>query len=128
MELALKITAAAVAGALCAVSIRKQSPEIALVLGLAAGALVLSWAVGLLQDAAAFLTELAELAGISTGLLIPLIKTAGIALVTHLGGSLCKDAGESGIAAALEFAGAAAAICSALPLMRAVLESLKALM
>ncbi len=128
MELTLKIAAAAVAGALCAVTLRKQSPEIALVLGLTAGMLVLSWAVGLLQEAAEFLTELAELAGVSTELLVPLAKTAGIALVTHLGGSLCKDAGESGIAAALEFAGGAAAICAALPLMRAVLEGLKALM
>ena len=128
MELALKIAAAAVAGAICAVAIRKQSPEIALVLGLTAAALVLSWAVGLLEDAAEFLTELAELAGLPMELLIPLIKTAGIALVTHLGSSLCKDAGESGIGAALEFAGGAAAVCAALPLMRAVVETLKALM
>ncbi len=127
MEAAVKLVAAAVAGALCAVTVRKQSPEISLVLGLTAGVLVLSWAAGLLEDGLAFLTELAALAGISTELLAPLVKTMGIALVTHLGSALCKDAGEGGIAAALEFAGGAAAICAALPLMRAVLEGLRSL-
>ena len=37
-------------------------------------------------------------------------------------GGLCRDAGESALAAALEFAGTVCALLTALPLLRAVLE------
>ncbi len=128
MDWVLRLAAAAVAGALCAVTLRKQSPELALVLGLVSAVLALSWAMELLAEAVDFLTELAELAGIAPELLSPLVKTTGIALVTRLGSELCRDAQEGGIAAALELAGGAAAICAAIPLMRAVVDALKALL
>ena len=57
-----------------------------------------------------------------TLLLTPLYKTVGIALVVKVGGGLCRDAGESALAAALEFAGTVCALLTALPLLRAVLE------
>ena len=42
--------------------------------------------------------------------------------MVKVGGGLCRDAGESALAAALEFAGAVCALLTALPLLRAVLE------
>jgi len=42
--------------------------------------------------------------------------------VVKVGGGLCRDAGESALAAALEFAGTVCALLTALPLLRAVLE------
>ena len=50
------------------------------------------------------------------------LKTVGIAIVTKIGSDLCRDAGESALAAALEFAGTVCALLTALPLLRAVLE------
>ena len=69
-----------------------------------------------------FLERLAEQSGVSRTLLTPLYKTVGIALVVKVGGGLCRDAGESALAAALEFAGTICALLTALPLLRAVLE------
>ena len=72
--------------------------------------------------------ELVEESGLSRELFIPLYKTVGIALVVKLGGSLCRDAGESALASVVETAGAVCALIAALPLLRAVLSLLMELM
>ena len=46
----------------------------------------------------------------------------------QVGGSLCRDAGESALAAVVETAGAVCALVAALPLLRAVLDMLLELM
>ena len=52
----------------------------------------------------------------------------GIAILTRIAAELCRDAGEGGIAAAAETAGAAAAVLTALPLLRAVLSTITGLL
>ena len=68
------------------------------------------------------LEELAALGDLSPAILQPMVKTVGIYLVTRLSSSLCRDAGEGGIAAFLEVAGGAAAVVTALPLLDMVLR------
>ena len=81
-----------------------------------------------LEEAVAFLEELGRRSGMPEGLLIPLYKVAGIALVVKVGGGLCADAGESALAAVVETAGSVCALAAALPLLRTVLELLMELM
>ena len=93
-----------------------------LTLGVAAAVLLfLAEPLGELLD---FLRELGERSGVPQRLFTPLYKIVGIALVVRVGGELCRDAGESALAAALETAGAVCALLAALPLLRAVLELL----
>ena len=117
------------AAALCVIAallglvLRRSNPEITLLLALAAAAAVLLALAEPLTELLRFLERLAEQSGVSrTLLLTPLYKTVGIALVVKVGGGLCRDAGESALAAALEFAGTVCALLTALPLLRAVLE------
>ena len=56
------------------------------------------------------------------------LKTVGIAILTHISAEVCRDAKESGIAAFVETAGAAVALCVALPLLRAVLDTVTGLL
>ena len=72
------------------------------------------------------LKALAEQAGATV--FTPLYKILGIALVVHLGGQLCRDAGESALAAGLETAGSVCAMLAALPLLERVLSLLGELM
>ena len=120
--------AAAVIAAICAVVIRRQVPEIALALGLCTGALVALFCTGALSSAVAFLDKLAETGGLSPAVLEPVVKTAGIAVVTHLAAAFCKDAQEGALAAAVELAGTALALAAALPLMSAALDLLTSLL
>ena len=76
----------------------------------------------------ALMDELGEAAGLSPAVLAPVLKTVGIAILTHISAEVCRDAKESGIAAFVETAGAAVALCVALPLLRAVLDTVTGLL
>jgi stage III sporulation protein AD len=128
MEQAMQVTALCVIGALLAVVVRRGSPESALLLTLAAVVAVLLFLIDPMEELTAFLAELGERSGVSASLFVPLYKTVGIALVVKVGSSLCRDAGESALAAAVETAGSICALLVALPLLRAVLELLVELM
>ena len=113
-----------VVGALLALVLKKGSPELALLLALAAVAAVLLFLMGALGELMEFLREIGAASGLSEDLFIPLYKTVGIALVVKAGGSLCRDAGESALASAVETAGTVCALLVSLPLLRAVLALL----
>ena len=85
---------------------------------------VLLFLAGALGELLDFLREIGAASGLSDDLFIPLYKTAGIALVVKVGGSLCRDAGESALASAVETAGTVCALLVSLPLLRAVLALL----
>ena len=128
MEQVFQVTALCLVGALLAVVVRRGSPELALLLTLAAAAAVLLALAEPVRELMPFLTELGERSGVSKELFVPLYKTVGIALVVKVGGELCRDAGESALAAVVETAGAVCALLAALPLLRAVLSLLLELM
>lgn len=122
MESIVKIAAIAVIAALCAVTVKKQVPELGLAIGLIAGALILASSVTALKSAKELMETLADTAGLSPVVLTPVIKTVGIAIITKLAAEICRDAKEGGIAAFVETAGAAGALFVALPLIEMVLS------
>lgn len=122
------MTALCLVGALLAVVVRRGSPELALLLTLGAAAVVLLALSEAMKELLDFLSELGTRGGVSQQLLIPLYKTVGISLVVKVGGDLCRDAGESALAAVVETAGSICALVAALPLLRAVLSMLLELM
>jgi stage III sporulation protein AD len=128
MDQVLQLSAVAVTGALCVLTLRKQIPELALVLAVVTGLLLLSVAFDALEQVKAFFSELSELAGLAPEILAPLVKTVGIAILTRVTAELCRDVGEGGIAAFAEVAGGAAALCVALPLAQAVLVMISGLL
>lgn len=128
MELAVQAAALCVVGALLALVLKRGAPETALLLTLGTAVVVLLSLAGTVKELAAFLEELAERSGVGQELFVPLYKTVGIALVVKVGGSLCRDAGESALASVVETAGAVCALLAALPLLRAVLSLLLELM
>ena len=65
----LKIAAVAISAALCAAVVKKQVRELALVLAMAAGAVILTAALGALESVRALLDELAQLAGLEPAVL-----------------------------------------------------------
>ena len=128
MEEIIQVTAICVICALLAILLKKGTPEVALLLTLAAGVLVFLFLSGYLQQILDFLRQLAEESGVSEDLFVPLYKTVGIALVVRIGGNLCRDAGESALAAVIETAGSICALLVAMPLLKAVLSLLLELM
>ena len=121
-ELMTQAAAVAVTAALCAAVVRRGTPEIALVLVLAAGVWVLLSAAEGLTSVAALMEELAQLAGLDRTVVEPVFKTVALSVLTRLTAELCRAAGEGGLAAFAEAAGTALALAAALPLVRAVAQ------
>ena len=115
-----RLAAAGVTAVVLAAVLRKNTPELALLLILAAGLWMMSLAAQAMGAALALMRELADQAGLSEALLGPVVKTGALALLTKLTAEVCRSAGEGGMAAFVETAGAALALLAALPLVRAV--------
>ena len=120
MDLMVKVAAGAITAAVLGVVLRKNTPELALLLALAAGL----WMVALVADGlgavVALMEELTSLAGLSEELLEPVVETVALSILTRLTAEVCKSAGEGGVAAFVETAGTVLALVVALPLVRAV--------
>ncbi|MCI9557459.1 MAG: stage III sporulation protein AD [Lawsonibacter sp.] len=115
-----RLAAAGVTAVVLAAVLRKNTPELALLLILAAGLWMMSLAAQAMGAALAMMRELADQAGLSEALLEPVVKTVALAILTKLTAEVCRSAGEGGMAAFVETAGAALALLAALPLVRAV--------
>lgn len=123
----IQIAAAAIAAAVCAAVVRRQEPELGLVLAACAGTLILLYCSGALRLAVELMDKLVEAGRLSTQVVEPVIKTAGIAVTTRLAADFCRDAKEGGLASAVELAGTALALAAVLPLMSAVVDTLTGL-
>lgn len=123
-----KLSALSVLAALMILVVKKQSPELALVLSLCACALgailVLDGVSPVLQLA----QSLADRAGLEPALAAPLWKCLGLGLLTELSSGLCADAGQGTLAKLVELGGAVLCICVSLPLIQAVLALIEDLL
>lgn len=122
MEAMVKLAAVGVTAAVLSAVLKKNTPELALLLALAAGLWMLALAADGLRAAVALMEELAGQAGLSEALLEPVVKTVALSILTKLTAEVCRAAGEGGVAAFVETAGAALALLAALPLVRAVAQ------
>lgn len=122
METMAKLAAVGMTAVVLSAVLKKNTPELALLLALAAGLWMLAQAAAGLGAAVAMMRELAGQAGLSEVLLEPVVKAVALSILTKLTAEICKSAGEGGVAAFVETAGAALALLAALPLVRAVAQ------
>jgi len=128
METLMKCAALATAGALVNVAVRRGGGEFPILIGVAVAAMIGALTIELLGPVVSFARTLGDRAGLSTGLIAPVLKTLAIGFLTDAGGQICRDAGESGMAAALQAAGTAAAFYVLLPLIQSLLELMEGML
>lgn len=124
----IKVAAAGLIAAVCAMTVRKQTPELAILLTICAGTLILLYCSGALAAVTHFMDELTEVGGLSPGMIAPVLKATGVAIITRLSADFCRDAKEGALAAAVETAGTLLALLVVLPLLSAVLDLLNELL
>ena len=117
-----RVGAVCAVGALCALTLRRYVPELALLLAVTAAGAVLLLLSGTLFEVAETLRALEAQAGLGEELTGPVYRVLIIALLTRLTSQICRDAGEGTIAVCSEMAGAFCALVATLPLLRRVLE------
>ena len=127
MSVLMKAVALGLTGAVAALLLKRSVPE----MGLAVTAAVCVAAAALAAELMGQLRQTVDLAreqtGLSPAVVTPVLKCVGIGIVTRLGADLCKDAGQSAVATAVELTGAACAMGAALPLVRALLQMISEL-
>ncbi len=128
MEEVFRAAAVAVIAALLALLVGLRSPELGLLLAILTAVLLVSTALGQTRELLDTVRSLQASTGLSGDILSPLLRTVGIGVVTRIAAELCRDARESGIAAAVELAGTVAALCTALPLVQLVLHTVQSLL
>ncbi len=121
MELMVRSAAVAVTAAVLGAVLRRHTPELALLLILAAGLWIVGLCANALGAALELLKELSVLTGAEDELLEPVVKAVALSLLTRLTAELCRGAGEGGMAAFVEMAGTVFALGVSLPLIRAVM-------
>nr|WP_295946773.1 SpoIIIAC/SpoIIIAD family protein [uncultured Agathobaculum sp.] len=102
--------------------LKRDAPVIAFLLTLTAGVLILLYAFGMAGSAAQRFSGLLAQGGITDSLYLPVLRAVGIAVVVRIMSALCKDAGQSALAAKIEIVGAVLALSACLPLLEQVLS------
>ena len=102
--------------------LKRDAPVIAFLLTLTAGVLILLHAFGMAGSAAQRFSALLAQGGITDSLYLPVLRAVGIAVVVRIMSALCKDAGQSALAAKIEIVGAVLALAVCLPLLEQVLR------
>ncbi len=128
MEMVFEIVVGCLVTALLSLVLGKSAPEMALILVLGCTVVTLLYLAQTMGEVVAFFQTLAMYGGLSEGLLQPLLKTMGIAVVVKVGSSLCRDASASALGAVVELSGTVCALGVALPLVELVLGKLVELM
>lgn len=128
MNTVMKLSALAVTASLLTLVVKKESPELALVLSLCACALGASVLLTGLEPVLTLARSLANRAGLEPELSAPLWKCLGLGLLTELSADLCADAGQSALAKLVELGGGILCLCVSLPLLQAVLALIEDLL
>lgn len=127
MEYIVCSAAAAMIAVVCALMIKGKNPELSHVLAISAAIIISIGSISIISDISSFIHKIIVDSGLPSVVFIPLIKCTGIAMIAKVISELCKDAGQGGIAASVEYMGAAAALCTAFPLMKSMLDMLEGL-
>jgi stage III sporulation protein AD len=104
--------------------IRQNRPEIAQLLSIGVGILLIFYLLGYLRLIVEIITELAIEAEVNAVFLRTLLQVVGVAYLAEFGAQICRDAGEGNLALKIEFAGKMIILVMTVPVLIAVLESI----
>lgn len=99
------------------VLVLKDRPETGLAVAMAAGVIIIGSSLGTISEIFDAAFSISAVAGIDGGYIKTVLKASGIALAVTVCSSICRDAGQTAIAAKVEIAGRAAIIGVALPVI-----------
>lgn len=118
----ISIAGLGVVAAILSITLRKDKPEMAMLLGVGAGAILLIAFLSMLSPVMDFLKDLAARAELQSEHLNLLFKVVGVAYIAEFASQVCKDAGEGAIASKIEMGGKLVILVLCLPIMGSLFE------
>lgn len=122
MEAFWKTVGAVLLSAILTLVLERQNKDFSLLITLAASAMVTVAASRLLEPVLDFLGQLEALGGLSSDLLLSLIKIFGIGMTGEIAASVCTDAGNSSLGKGLRFLANAAMLYLSIPVYTALTD------
>lgn len=108
--------------------IKNDKKDVAILLSIVTGIVIFIFLISKLSIIVNFLQSLSSKANIDVVYLDTVFKILGIAYLSSFCAEICKDAGESSIAAKVEFAGKILILTLAIPILMAVLQTILKIM
>ncbi|MBC9784908.1 stage III sporulation protein AD [Heliobacterium chlorum] len=124
----LQVVGVGIIATVLLVIVRKQRPELAVQLSIAAGVILFLFVLTKISAVIQVLEDLANKAQINRYYLTTLLKIVGVAYIAEFGAQICRDAGESTIATKVELAAKILVMVLALPIIMALMDSLLTLL
>lgn len=118
----IQIVIFGIASTLAVILLRQQNKDIALLMGIGSGILIVLAVVDELFDVVYTFYTLAESTGLDSGLFSSLIKIIGIGYLTEFSSNLCLDANNKPVGDKILFAGKILIMMSALPILKGLIE------
>ena len=123
MELILRSAAVLLLSALTALLLKKNAPELALMLSLAALCTVFLSLLNVIRQFRSLFDTVSILLPDSEIMIRPVLKCLAIAVITKITAELCQDASQNTASAAIELIGTVCALSVAMPLIVSMIKS-----
>lgn len=128
MDVYFKTVAGITIAVILSLTLSKKSPEISLVLSIAACTMVMCVAAYFLSPVMDFIYQLQSLGQLDSDIFRILIKAVGIGLLGEICGLICSDSGNTALGKALQILTVAAMLWLSLPLMNSLLQILQGIL
>lgn len=122
MDLFWKTVGAVLICAILVLVLERQNRDFSLMITVAASAMICIGAAKLFDPVLSFLGQLETLAGLSSDMLLTLIKVFGIGMTGEIAASVCKDAGNASLGKGLQFLTNAAILYLSVPIFSALTD------
>ncbi len=117
-----KITAVGIIGGLLALTLKKQKPEMALVISLITSVIIAGEVILGVGDLIGEIRDIIEECGIDIKYFGVCIKAVGLAYISQFAAEILRDSGEGAIASKVEAAGKIAILILTMPVLTAFLR------
>jgi len=112
-----QVVAVGILAAVLALVIKKQHPEMALLITITASVIIFMMILPMLAEVVGMFRHIGELAGDQSAYVGLALRVIGVAYMAELGASVCSDAGESAIATKIDMAGRVIILILAMPVV-----------
>ncbi len=113
----LQIVAVGILSAVLALTVKRQSPDMALMISIAASVLMFLMILPMLAETVGILQRIGGMLDGGMPYIAVAVKVIGVAYMAELGSSVCTDAGESAVAARIDMAGRVMLLVLAAPVL-----------
>lgn len=102
--------------------IKPQKPELALMVSIITGIIVLMFVASRITIIISYISNFADKANVNSVHLSLLLKIVGISYLAEFASQICKDAGETAIASKVELAAKVIIIAMSIPIVGSLLD------